>query len=585
VLIIIFFILIGCFYVPGSSNHYSKNQSNISNRHISRFFSKVRPSSSHIESQYRYAIHLQKIGKHRISVEVLKDIARYDPGNPRIYNALGISYDIMADFEKANQAYQTALKLDPGLDYVHNNLGYSQLLQKDYEGAKKSFRLAISSAGKNSDVSKYENNLALANSKSGTPDEAVSKNEEVESVPVASLTQETDIVANDDVEQPQADITTIEETVQVPQDAIDPAPEVNLAAVDTTALHWEDDRASADLSDLEKNNIPHLPDNSNPDNSNIDVAESEAASEKEVYSVQVGAMRQLKNAERLKRILSDEVENIYISKVQIQGKRYYRVRVGPFKNKLDAEDTIIRLKSVQGVKGFTFKTPIKPRKHFYSVQMGAMRQLNNAEKLKRILSDEVENIYISKVQIQGRRYYRVRVGPFKDKVDAENTRSRLKSVNGIKGFIVYQSLGAHKYNRVKIDETITKGDLSDYKASIEVSNGNGINRMARRVGNFLSQKGLKIIRLTNAIAFNFQKTIIYFTKGYRDEAVYVENQFPGDQIIEEVQTNNRPGIQIKIVIGDDLRPHDRKLFVSKFQTDRFASKETQYIMAGGVSGG
>ena len=248
VLIIIFFILIGCFYVPGSSNRYSKDQTNVSDKDISRFFSKVRPSQSHIESQYRYAIHLQKIGKHRISVEVLKDIARYDSGNPRIYNALGIAYDTLADFEKANQAYQTALKLDPGLDYVHNNLGYSQLLQADYEGAKKSFRLAISSAGKNSDVNKYENNLALANAKSGTLDEAFSKNEE--------------IVDNEAVDQPRADISTIEEAAHVPEDQIDPAPEVNLAAADRPDLDPKDDPPSADFSDLEKANVPHLPENS-----------------------------------------------------------------------------------------------------------------------------------------------------------------------------------------------------------------------------------------------------------------------------------------------------------------------------------
>ena len=84
------------------------------------------------------------------------------------------------------------------------------------------------------------------------------------------------------------------------------------------------------------------------------------------------------------------------------------------------------------------------------------------------------------------------------------------------------------------------------------------------------------MRLTNAITFNINKTIIYFTKGYREKAVYVENQFPGDQAIEEVQSNDRPGIQLKIVIGDDLRAHDRKLFVDDYETDGFASKGTQY---------
>ncbi len=56
-------------------------------------------------------------------------------------------------------------------------------------------------------------------------------------------------------------------------------------------------------------------------------------------------------------------------------------------------------------------------------------------------------------------------------------------------------------------------------------------------------------------------------------------------IIEEAQNNNIPGIQIKIIIGKALGPHDRKLFVENFQADRFASNEAQYILASGVSGG
>jgi len=264
-------------------------------------------------------------------------------------------------------------------------------------------------------------------------------------------------------------------------------------------LDPEDKLASADLSDLEKDNVPHLPDNSNldnsnPDNSAIEVAKMQFKPDKQVYWVQVGALQKFERAEKLKRILSDEVDNLYISEAHIQGIRYYRVRVGPFKNILDAEDAMLRLKNVKG----------------------------------------------------------------------------------IKGFIAYQSPGAYAHDRANIDEAITEGDPADFKAGIEVSNGNGINRMARRVGEFLSQKGFKIMRLTNAITFNIQKTVIYFTKGYREKAAYVENQFPGDQAIEEVQSNKRPGIQLKIVIGDDLRPHDKKLFVDNFQTDGLASNESQY---------
>jgi len=579
VLIIILFILMGCFFVPSGSDRYSKDQNNVSSKHVVQFFSKVKPSHSYIDSQYRYAIHLQKIGKHKISVEVLNDIARYDPSNPKTYNALGISYDALADFKKANKVYQKALKLDPNLDYVHNNLGYSQLLQKDYESAKKSFRQAISLADKNSDINKYENNLTLANAKSGTLDETAADNEKT--------------VDDDDIEQIQADTSTIEDEAQVPDDAIYQTPEIILAAADSTNLDPKDEHASANFSDMKKDRAPHLSDNSNTNDSNtansnldhskLDVAKTEP--EKEMYWLQVGALRKLQNAERVQRKLSDEVDNLYISEAHIKGTRYYRVRVGPFSNILAAEKTQSRLKSIKGIQGFTSRTPMKPEKDVYAVQVGAMREFENADNLKRILSKEVDNIYISEADIRGIRYYRVRVGPFKNILDAEVAMRRLKNAKSVKGFIAYQSPGAYAYNRANTVEAIAEGDPAGFKAGIEVSNGNGINRMARRVGNFLSQRGFKIMRLTNAITFNIKKTIIYFTKGYREKAVYVENQFPGNQVIEEVQSNNRPGIQLKIVIGDDLRTHDRKLFVDNYEPDGFASRETRYGMAGNDFGG
>ncbi len=168
-LAILHFILMSCFHDPA----HLKHQAHVSSKQMSQFFSGVRPSRTYIEAQYRYAIHLQRIGKHRISLEVLRDIARHDPGNPKIFNALGIAYDNLRDYNNAVIAYNEALALDPDLDYVHNNLGYSMLLQKDYEGAKKSFRVAISTAGGNSDVGKYNNNLALAHTKSGTAHETL----------------------------------------------------------------------------------------------------------------------------------------------------------------------------------------------------------------------------------------------------------------------------------------------------------------------------------------------------------------------------------------------------------------------------
>ena len=88
-----------------------------------------------IESKYRLARHFQRIKKHRIAVEVLTEITESDPGNADAYNALGISYDFLRDFENAQESYHTALMIDPEADDVYNNLGYSYIMAQQYDAA------------------------------------------------------------------------------------------------------------------------------------------------------------------------------------------------------------------------------------------------------------------------------------------------------------------------------------------------------------------------------------------------------------------------------------------------------------------
>jgi len=92
---------------------------------------------------------------------------------------------------------------------------------------------------------------------------------------------------------------------------------------------------------------------------------------------------------------------------------------------------------------------------------------------------------------------------------------------------------------------------------IEISNGNGAERMARRVGNYLQQKGLKVVRYTNAHKFNYTGTRIFYRKGYQEAADQLAEQLPVFQNMEELRKLDRPNVQIKILIGRDLIPHNR----------------------------
>ncbi len=76
-----------------------------------------------LDGRYMQALHFQARNKHRIAVQVLREILIVDPVYEKAYTALGVSHDALGDFERAETAYRMALQLNPDLDYVHNNLG------------------------------------------------------------------------------------------------------------------------------------------------------------------------------------------------------------------------------------------------------------------------------------------------------------------------------------------------------------------------------------------------------------------------------------------------------------------------------
>lgn len=97
------------------------------------------------------------------------------------------------------------------------------------------------------------------------------------------------------------------------------------------------------------------------------------------------------------------------------------------------------------------------------------------------------------------------------------------------------------------------------KIAIEISNGNGVNKMARTVGDYLKGRGFRVTRLTNANYFNYADTKIFYQKEYNDAADHVAEQLPVFQSKEETENFDLASIKIKILIGKDLVPY-YKLF-------------------------
>jgi tetratricopeptide (TPR) repeat protein len=92
------------------------------------------------------------------------------------------------------------------------------------------------------------------------------------------------------------------------------------------------------------------------------------------------------------------------------------------------------------------------------------------------------------------------------------------------------------------------------RVGIEVSNGNGMNRMARKVGAYLKTQGHEVRRLTNANNFNYGITKIYYQEGHSQEARQIADQISRVDEIVRVKKLDRADIQVKVLLGKDLVP-------------------------------
>jgi hypothetical protein len=105
---------------------------------------------------------------------------------------------------------------------------------------------------------------------------------------------------------------------------------------------------------------------------------------------------------------------------------------------------------------------------------------------------------------------------------------------------------------------VAKKKDSRREVGIEVSNGNGVNQMAKRVGIYLQKKGYQVGRLTNSQPFNHGQTRIYYQEGNGEIALQVGDQLPTYYDLIELKRLDRPSIQVKIVLGKDMIPHNNK---------------------------
>ncbi len=119
----------------------------------------------------------------------------------------------------------------------------------------------------------------------------------------------------------------------------------------------------------------------------------------------------------------------------------------------------------------------------------------------------------------------------------------------------------HAYSPHKMNKHINNGNLLN--DGIEVSNGNGINGMARKVSEYLGQFGADNVRITNHQTFQQMHTEIHYKQGSLAYASRINQVLPNP--VATIESDDLRGdIQVKVLLGRDfshfLGVQDNRLF-------------------------
>lgn len=96
--------------------------------------------------------------------------------------------------------------------------------------------------------------------------------------------------------------------------------------------------------------------------------------------------------------------------------------------------------------------------------------------------------------------------------------------------------------------------LAERLFRLEVSNGNAITGMARRVGERLKHSGVNVVRLTNQIPYRQLVTEIQYRDGFANEADKLASSL--QQHVTVVPGKGlRPDIHVRLVLGKDVSDH------------------------------
>jgi tetratricopeptide (TPR) repeat protein len=93
---------------------------------------------------------------------------------------------------------------------------------------------------------------------------------------------------------------------------------------------------------------------------------------------------------------------------------------------------------------------------------------------------------------------------------------------------------------------------------VEVSNGNGVDAMARDVGAYLKKRGFHVRRITNSARFDVARTCVYYEKRHARAASLLARQMPVAGKMRKAAGLYARRVDVKLVLGADVIPFRKK---------------------------
>jgi hypothetical protein len=584
-----------------------KNSSNLTDKDLSTFASSLRKFDGHAVANYKMALYFQKQKKHNLAIEELKEAVGRDSSYAKAYNAMGVSYDKLRKYGRANDCYRLALAIDPNLDYVHNNLGYSYLLSDNLDAAIESFQKAIQLNDRNK---RYHKNLALVYVMKDRYDLAIDQLKVLEGGPhagetVAKLAHK---LGKKDFEKQIVSVLERMALERAMGKKAKPVPGKS-AVIEKKFKKQETEAGSRKPVVISGKNEQHAPktDNSEiadnpapgaPEPEGTKTFENEMALEKDASNSQFSESKDPyghKHIWESWKEMPDEIEeqaenNPVISATSEAGQvPALVVREKPnaaFKNdqqpangdqKISDQTILLSAVEIQPQPASEKPVPIEKESRGGNLSPSSKviaqdtakrpqtqinpRVVDVAEAFKHTGKDTENTLpaqsaaKLVPVGVAKRNSTTLKISPA-----YVASASPSKKTDG-RGLPVIEILPARKDEKIMLaarPAEIKPEKPDKHIVEVEIANGNGVTGMAARVRNILKENGFKVVKITNANSFDHLSTKILYYNGHFQDVDRIIQQIAccADErnIIELKHLGNR----LKIIIGKDLSPQDRK---------------------------